>query len=454
MLFPAYWRDDQPPDWYVIGVNYPGIPESGRGGYHLGPNQVMGHDVNLVTPHTLTTLQEDFTRLRNMGCSVVRMWAFTQGQGLRWNNTRNGTILAGLDRDFRDNVRNITACAARERLKIYWTLFNGSDFIVDPEQEARIVNMKTAFHNILTDHSGGRYRFPLINLVLPEFVRAIRDNLDGVFAIDLMNEPDTYWLEAIEGDLRDLYRYDSGRITHTLLRTYLDRRSIERSHYDSLFRECNQLIGSWSEPPIPVSVGFCRFHSVRMGAFPYLSFYDYHHYNHFDPAYSGFLPLPDWDSLGHRMPCIIGECGLGGQFMEQFESASFAVAYRHVASRSRNVTPVTFQELFDAQALCIKNVISESYHRGYGGCLFWEYGKQYTDALRATSPYRPRRLDDPADWGDRHHLIWHPTRGSRYPQQYAVPLTPVDQRVTGRKAVDEIQDLSETYRNSCLCPPI
>ena len=131
MLFPAYWRDDLANNWYVIGLNYPGIPESGAGGYHLGPNQIMNHDVNRVTQRTLTTLQQDFCRIRNMGCRVVRMWAFTQGQGLRWQEINSEWIVTRIDPDFQNNVREITARAAQEGIKIYWTLFNGADFIVD-----------------------------------------------------------------------------------------------------------------------------------------------------------------------------------------------------------------------------------------------------------------------------------------------------------------------------------
>lgn len=129
MLFPAYWSETGGDNWFVIGLNYPGIPLSGAGGYQLGPNQIMNHEVNRVTNRTLDALQQDFRRIRHMGCQVVRMWAFSQGQGIRWSVSGDNWTCRGLDPEFRENVIEITRRATLERVKIYWTLFNGSDFV-------------------------------------------------------------------------------------------------------------------------------------------------------------------------------------------------------------------------------------------------------------------------------------------------------------------------------------
>jgi len=445
MLFPAYWRDDLANNWYVIGLNYPGIPESGAGGYHLGPNQIMNYDVNRVTQQTLTTLQQDFHRIRNMGCRVVRMWAFTQGQGLRWQEINSEWIVTRIDPDFRNNVREITARAAQEGIKIYWTLFNGADFIVDTHAEAART-MKTSFERILTDRPGGRYRNPLLVSVLPDFLNAIRANMDGVFAIDLMNEPDVLWRDSILGDLRALHGLsDTGWI---LLRLYLDRSPITVDCYYSFFQECSDFIRSFHDGGIPISIGFCRFHSIQNNFYRLnriVDFFDYHHYNHFEVSDTGFHALPNWNSLPTSKPCIIGECGLGGQFQREYESLTFAQAFRGTA---------TLQGVFDAQAECISNIMRESYDRGYAGCLVWEYGKQYTDTARATSPYNPRNLDDQADWGDRFYMIWHPSPGSHIPARYDVPLTPQDRRIIGRTVVQELYDIFQQHRSYDRCPPL
>jgi hypothetical protein len=101
----------------------------------------------------------------------------------------------------------------------------------------------------------------------------------------------------------------------------------------------------------------------------------------------------------------------------------------------------------------MRNVLTESFNRGYAGCLAWEYGKQYTNTSSATSPYNPRSLDDETDWGDRFYMVWNPRSGNRVPAGYDVPLNPADRRVTGRRAVGELLDAFHEHLSAGRCAP-
>jgi hypothetical protein len=477
MLFPAYWTDLSANDWYVIGLNYPGLANSGAGGYQLGPNPIMRHDVNRVTELTLRKLEEDFRRIREMGCRVVRMWAFTQGQGLRWtqDGTEDGETkwrVSGIDPAFCINVAAITYRAARQGIKIYWTLFIGGDFLIDTdEMPAR--EMKRAFHLILTDRTG-HYRDPLIQTVIPNFLEALRPNLDGVFAVDIMNEPDVLWYQSVLGDIRELYGLENLSRTNLLnwVLAVASRYVPPVEDYLQFFTECSQQIRShcqsWNRGAsadaehvsIPISVGCARYHSIHEYMVTIdsdLDFYDYHHYNHMDVSSTACLPLPEWNNP--EKPCIIGECGLGGHLEFITLGASFGTAFRHslpaIAALPDALLPgcVRLQELFDAQAECISNIMRRTYQLGYAGCLVWEYGKQYTNTRRPISPYNPRNLDDLADWGDRYHLIWNPhTQNRRIDSQYIVPML-VDGRIKGRKVVQVMNNIFQEHRNNGRCPP-
>lgn len=487
MLFRSYWKDSPADDWYVIGLNYPSLAHSGEGGgYQLGPNQIMGHDENQVTDQTRQELEADFRRIREMGCRVVRMWAFWQGQGLRW---REGSIwrVNGIDPDFRRNVADITCIAASQGIKIYWTLFNGGDFVVDENDDReKVCRMRRAFHRMLVDRSEGPYRSPLMRTVLPDFLGAIEGDLDAVFAIDLMNEPDVYWTGSIAGDLQNLYdlEFGSSQFRTAIFASFLSGLPdvAHPTEYLSFLQQCSDLIHEYfdySDTGVPVSVGFCRMHSIRSSMQEldgFLDFFDYHHYNHYDVGYTGFLPLPAWNDINDHKPCILGECGLGGQLLEG--RVPLSAAWRGHPWRAGlleglqaliSQPPVTLQELFDAQAECVSNVMQGSFERGYAGCLVWEYGKQYTDTGRPSSPYNPRRLRDSALWGDRFYVIWtrpprwttdrYHMRTTRNPDislgapAYVVPLL-VDGNITGRKVVRVMNEIYQEHLRQDRCPPV
>ena len=478
MLFPSYWSEAGRDNWFVIGLNYPGIPHSGRGGYHLGPNQIMNHDDNQVTSRTLDALQQDFRRIRNMGGHVVRMWAFTQGQGIRWTISGDNWIVQGLDPSFRENVIEITRRAELESVKIYWTLFNGGDFI-DDTTRALSRRMKRAFLAILEDEPSGSRRRPVTDTLLPDFMSAIELHRDGVFAVDLMNEPDCLWPDSIVADMRELYSLSTSQIWLLRARLFFDSSANDPQLYMSFLRECASAVhgDDPSSPRMPVSVGCCRFNSVRMLIRELdsdLDFYDYHHYNHLDVSDAGLLPLPRWDMIHSTKPCLIGEFGLCGEFQKEYMGMSFTDAFRRGRPSSQprprlplellqpllpvrvahRPLPVALEELFDAQANCVNNVMFGAYERGYGGCLVWEYGKQYTNQENDYSPYVPRRLDAAAGWGDRHFITWTPDPSIHVPACFDYRFDPSDGRLLGRPAVPEIVAIAEEHRAAGRCPPL
>jgi hypothetical protein len=451
MLFPP-----SNPRWFVVGVNYPSIAESGWTGNSLGPNQIMGWNRNRVNDRTLDTLSDDFRRMKNFGADVVRMFAFKNGQGLRWQEGTQPWIVNGLDEDFERNVVAITARAEEEHMKIYWTLFDYSDFTpgITGDSDDRL-RMKVSMRNIMTDPTG-HYRDSFIENALRNFIDAVDAYSDGVFAIDLMNEPDTHWHESIMGDLRNIY---NRRLISPIIRLYLQhlardpRFNPNPDLFIDLLCQLANFIRDHTQGNILVSTGFCRFSSIPLyhSIFdPYFDFYDFHHYHHLDVSNTGFLSVPSWDSLEIDKPCIIGECGLGGHFQRDigrtFSQAcgnEFARTYTH-ASPVPLTRYVYLRELFLAQRDCIRNVMNGSYAQGYAGCMVWEYGKQYTDLSNSYCPYNPKTLYDRADWADRYFLLWKPNQTSTaIPPEYRIALDPPDpDGLVGRPVVQSISDFA------------
>jgi len=401
----------------------------------------MGWNRNRVNDRTLDTLSYDFRRMKNFGVDVVRMWAFKNGQGLRWQEGTEPGIITGLDEHFENNVAAITARAAEEHIKIYWTLFDYSDFTpgLPSDSDARL-RMKVSMRQIMIDTTG-HSTTSFIDNALRHFIDALDAHSDGVFAIDLMNEPDTHWHESIMGDLRQVYglSWPIRQVIDLYLQHFArDPRSNPNPDiYIDLLCQLAEFIRGHTDGNILVSTGFCRFSSIPIyhSRFDqYFDFYDFHHYNHRYVSNTGFLPVPQWDSLNIDKPCIIGECGLGGHFQQETLGRTFFEAWgRHV----------NFRELFLAQRDCIRNVMNESLAQGYAGCLVWEYGKQYTDRSNRYCPYNPRKLNDRADWADRFFLLWTPSRSTAIPPEFRIALDPSDpEGLVGRPVVQSIRDFA------------
>lgn len=294
----------------------------------------MGWNRNRVNDRTLDTLSYDFRRMKNFGVDVVRMWAFKNGQGLIWRGDPYHMVIRdpGLNEAFRRNVAAITARAAEEHIKIYWTLFDGVDFIILPGDTGNRLRMKSSLRHLLTDRTE-HYREPFINNSLRNFVDTVNAHSDGLFAIDLINEPDVYWRTSLLGDLEHIYRIPQIIIGGVHRRILSDPRFRNRdpgvNDFINFLSVSASFIKEYTHRNVLVSTGFCRFFSIQNyhSRFDrYSDFYDFHHYNQLSVSNTGFLPVPQWDSLNIDKPCIIGECGLGGHFQRDVRHRTLAQA--------------------------------------------------------------------------------------------------------------------------------
>ena len=339
MLFPpheAIEGIDRP--WFVLGMNYNTV---GRYGYDIGNNQILDRQTSF-NQGIRDRLEHDFERLRAWGVKVVRMWAMENGEGINWvMDDQFAPIPTGLDTTFSENVRWITNLASRNNLRIYWTLLNYSDFqyprvpaqpqeISEEDQMAidRRYRMSRGFYNLLKNQEARDSFFR--NVVDPFIdVTLTTSDLQGVFAIDLMNEPDMLWptslrnlIEAVlrnwEIPLLNLQRLNQApdhRLENLLamvigfLREHIDEISEEllipqnileeymshatrfvtdlqtnrfyESHIIRFLREMAIYIHNNCNQNILVSTGFAyantimRYRSLFQNHF---DFYDYHHY--------------------------------------------------------------------------------------------------------------------------------------------------------------------------------
>ena len=501
MLFPpheAIEGIDRP--WFVLGVNYNSV---GRYGYDIGNNPILDRQTTF-NQGIRDRLEHDFERLRAWGVKVVRIWAMENGEGINWvMDDQSAPIPTGLDITFSENVRWITNLASRNNLRIYWTLLNFSDFKiqsgpVQPQgitEEAQMAidrryRMRRGFFNLLRNQEARDSFFR--NVVCPFIdVTLTTSERQGVFAIDLMNEPDMLWPTSlrnlIEAVLRnweipflnlqmlnrvpDLILENSLVRVIRFLREHIDEISEEllipqnildvlymrhanrlvkvllanrfyESHVIRFLREMAIYIHNNCNQNILVSTGFAyantimRYRSLFQN---YFDFYDYHHYNVLGFARNDPL-IQDFQTLQLGKPCIIGECGLGGQFQQEELRIPLNEAF------GRNIT---IEDLFNHQAECIENYLNNSYDNGYAGCLVWEYGRQLNRVQN------PLRLSDPADWRDKYPLLWNKRDNDQRANAFCfhAPQEPNYQgRLCGRLAARTIHTFYQTQHSQRRIP--
>ncbi|MEW6709587.1 MAG: hypothetical protein AB1403_07145 [Candidatus Riflebacteria bacterium] len=221
-----------------------------------------------------------FANLAKMGCPVVRIWAFERQEGLKFTADLTSDPdypyheVIGLDEKFMENCRYIMDCAARYRVKVYWSLLN---HLIREEQGGRHMR-------IITD---AKVRASYLkNAALP-FVKEFAVH-PAFFAVDIMNEADG----AIGGT-----DFLSGGMNPKLGCTWKQMRVF--------IKECAKAFHE-AVPGVKVTCtsGWHEYKNVKAGRFSGLGldFYDWHSYRD-DPD------LPHASELNLDKPVIIGECG-------------------------------------------------------------------------------------------------------------------------------------------------
>ncbi|MBE9573856.1 MAG: hypothetical protein IMF20_01850 [Proteobacteria bacterium] len=296
---------------------------------------------------------------------------------MEWNENPPGrpVSVSGLDQTFLQNVIYIIDAARRYGIRIYWCLLDGNDFLGDARTS------RDALRRIFSLY---RCRRSYIKNALLPFVQFLLDNDQGTtFAIDLVNEPDALW--------RSRFQRGWGRNSRIVI-NWLEEMASEIKGY--LGRRGQDLTR------ILVSTGFCKHESITNyhDSLDHFDFFDFHAYNVLDVSdISG--NLPSYSSLGINKPCIIGECGLGGQV----ERILAILGYSRFSG-------LLLRSIFSLQSQCIQNYFNNAWnggHGGYAGCMVWEYGIKTHRTLVDT----PRSLSSQAHWEDRYPLFWTNYRG-------------------------------------------
>lgn len=443
-------RGNFPPDnpvghnWFAIGVNFPYIWTEG---YDIGPNEILNHRTSTFGNTTISLLEE-FRRMKRWGIDVVRMFAFERGEGITWRPEGNRALVRGIDSTFLQNIATVMSYARTAGVRIYWCLLQSADF-----QENRYQNqdpgtwqrMNLAFRYMLQNSGAGNL---FIREVLCPFMDVVTSFRDTVFAIDLMNEPDGLWAAAncnvdeafertaihlpaqLSTALRlFLRRYPAFRNEN--LRGQRNRKRLER-RVISFLAEMARVVRGYN---ILVSAGFTYYNTFKRAEnlnvlSPVFDFFDFHFYDVIDVANPDpYLPL--WRDLGIQKPCIIGECGLGGQVIMDYIGLAFlgdtvlghlgraGPYFRRVLGREICQFPenTTLAILFSIQAEFIRYCFTTARTNGFGGCFIWEYGRQFRRVFEL-----PRRLSERGNcpgnvrrnweignclmWMDRIPLLW------------------------------------------------
>lgn len=491
MLFPSFERGGLP--WFVTGVNYPWIWTYGNdiGPNHFydpeGPRVAFNQPDRYPEAPTADDIFRDFQTIKAWRVDVVRMWAFENGEGLVWNP--QGNRVEGLDSTFIDNVRLIMEAASRARIRIYWTLLTFGDFTdnralerligrllraANPpsyrfllrrsservrraeeeqrESEALRQRIVSTMQNIFSDNTCMNSYIRRVVLPFVEVVQ--RHRPDALFAIDLMNEADWIWLytdpEYLRRELARLLRLRIPPLPLELRPLIMRARQTESNVISRLNRMADAI--KCHHQNVLVSAGFALYHTVFRNQLllSHFDFFDFHHYAHYDVRdVSGNLPqLRRRPRIGK--PCLIGECGLGGQFQKDFLGLSFERAY----SRSFLRAPrVPLGRLFADQATCVDNYLRNAHDRGFAGCMVWEYGRQLRHVFE-----NERRLSDNAGWTDKYPLLWKKSQAARtssrfcYHAPYELNIPDIQNRLCGRPAVQCIFRFTTDLSQGRLSP--
>lgn len=260
-----------------------------------------------------------FANLAKMGCPVVRIWAFERQEGLTFTADLTSDPaypyheVTGLDEKFMKNCQFIMDCAAKNRVKVYWSLLN---HLIREEQDGRHMR-------IITDK---KVRASYINNAAVPFVQKFAGH-PAFFAVDIMNEADGA-----------IGRSDflSGGMNPKLGCTWKQMRVF--------IKECAKAFHD-AAPGIKVTCtsGWHEYKNVKAGRFSGLGldFYDWH-------SYKDEPNLPHARELKLDKPVIIGECGPKTQEPDN-----------GYALQGKN------WNAYLAQA-----------SKGYAGLLTWSYGNQ------------------------------------------------------------------------------
>ncbi|MBF0546557.1 MAG: hypothetical protein HQM08_19075 [Candidatus Riflebacteria bacterium] len=317
--------------WFVFGTNLAWFKNDYA--WDIGPNHASG---DLKTSFDPAYCETVFQNLENMGCPLVRIWAFEGQEGLMFTEdlTKDPKYpyheVTGLDPVFMQNCRTIMETAQKHHIHLYWTLLN---HLIREEQGGRHMR-------IITDP---KVRSTYINNAAVPFLKEFANN-PAFFAVDIINEAEgaVGGFDALSGGYNPLIG-----CSWKEMRVFI--------------KECADAFHS-AIPGIKVTStsGYHEWNNLKAGRFSGLGldFYDWH-------SYQDNPNFPDASTLGLDKPVIVGECG-----------------------------PKTMQSKgnYDFQGKNWKAYLEQA-RKGYAGILTWSYGNAGTDnnyvMVNADHTWRP-----------------------------------------------------------------
>lgn len=213
------------------------------------------------------------------GVDIVRLWLFEQLEGLVFSKDGNNNLM-GLDPSFINNLLKILNSANSYNIKVYLTLLNSWDTNASfpsglpssrmGDYQKLFQARKQIITNILQNPSD------FCNNILTPLLDATKNN-PTVFAIDLINEPDS----MIESKI----------ISSQQLRNFVE-----------------YIVQKIKPYGVKISIGCMRKNTSMSLSSTLIDFSDIHAYN--DPTNAGPPKLDSYNSSDFSSKyCIIGECG-------------------------------------------------------------------------------------------------------------------------------------------------
>ncbi len=496
MRLPGQWPLDDPVghDWFITGVNYPYI---GTFGNDIGPNQILNKTHTLFNASRLQALRDDFNRLKSWGVNAVRIYAFERGEGLTWQQASNYRVVNGINQQYLYNIAAIAQEAQEAGVRIYWCLLQSADFDLKPEDEEDERLMKTSFIFMLHN---SRAVDSFLERALRPFIETLLMLPAGLFAIDLMNEPDGLWKSAnchVEEALRRfcpslsnheiyIFRQLFGRDPNFRRENTQSERNLLR--YEERIIELLARMASFIKAnyEVLVSAGFMSSNTfMRSQNLRILNqdfdFFDFHFYDTINVV--NYTPnLPSWNDLGINKPCIIGECGLGGQVVKdglgfpllgtEFRDMLSTRIGRRLSNRLFSDQPfgqfpieTTLEIIFTWQAVFIANSLNRAKANHFSGCFIWEYGRQFNFvSVRSRLPSETGNCPglsedhgnrrDCLNWPDRFPLLWKKHEGIAVSDDMCIHLRTnhPPEELCGRPIVRYIKRFTDNLRSGNLQP--
>ncbi|MGI0007840.1 MAG: CFI-box-CTERM domain-containing protein [Nitrosotalea sp.] len=260
-------------------------------------------------------IEQYFSKIN--GVDIVRLWLFEELEGLVFTKDGNNN-LSGLDPVFINNLLAVLDSANNHNVKVYLTLFNSWDTHnspppgLDPSRIGKYQELFSTRKQIILKIIQNPTDF--CNKIITPLVNAIK-NKPAVFAIDIMNEPES--------------TTESNMITPPQLKNFVE-----------------SVATTINPSGIKVSVGCMRKNIATSFSSITLDFSDIHAYN--NPAIPNSQAQLDSCNLSDfsGKSCILGECGYA------LDSSPYDI---------------------NQEVTVLQNFLQTANDKGYAGAIAWRY---------------------------------------------------------------------------------